>query len=258
MCPQSPGLLTSTIEAIVKPRKASRETSRPAEGSRAGSPGLPKTRSGGYANRDARRRGVRIAPLRQELRLARLRIAQVPLLHVAIATDELGDGGDLGRERDARRIEFLEKLAHHALIVGDELSFRAPFRGVAEDVERRAAQETQPREHPHRREHPRSVLALARLAGHRIGLRPERRREVHLHAVVALELAFDALQEVAVGMKARDLVFVLVRHELEEIARDDRRELRRAAGLRLLGRADLGDEVLVALRVGLVLVAGEE
>ena len=69
------------------------------------------------------------------------------------------------------------------------------------------------------RQNPGPEAHLARLAGQRIDLRQQRRREVEVGLVVALEHAFDLLLELAVGVQARDLVLVLVGEKLVVIAR---------------------------------------
>ncbi len=49
---------------------------------------------------------------------------------------------------------------------------------------------------------------------------------------VAVELVAQVFQEVAVGVEPRHLVFVLVGHELEQVARHRRCQLGRAAEAR--------------------------
>ena len=109
--------------------------------------------------------------------------------------------------------------ASSRLVLGDQPALLAPLRRVAERIERGAAQPLELREHGHGREHPRAVGALAGLAGRGILRGPQRRREVHPQAIVALELARHARREVAVGVEPGHLVLVLVGHQLEEVAR---------------------------------------
>src|SRR5437868_4992295 len=80
-------------------------------------------------------------------------------------------------------------------IVVDQLALEAALRAVAEHIERGAAQALHLREHAHGAQHPRAVRALLRLARRGMGLRPERRREVQVQAIVALELRLDAPEE---------------------------------------------------------------
>src|SRR6185437_13829409 len=68
----------------------------------------------------------------------------------------------------------------------------------------------------------------------------------------------DRLGERAVGIEARDLVFVLIGHHFEGVARDRERKAALARGLGLLGRGDFINQRPVAVSVGAVLVGGEE
>ena len=87
----------------------------------------------------------------------------------------------------------------------------------------------------------------------------KRRRQVELVAqVVALEGRRDLLGELAVRVEPRHLVFVLVGHELEEVARDRVGERRRVGDRMRLGGPDALDRNPVALGVGAVLVSGQE
>src|SRR5881394_2775202 len=153
----------------------------------------------------------------------------------------------------ALAVQILEEARNGLFIFADERAFRAPLFAISEHVQRRASHALQLREYAHHREHPRTVLALARLARDGIGLRPERRREVHVDLEAALELLPDALEEPGIRVQASDLVLVLVSHELEEVTGDGLRELRRAGDARLLGLLHALDEVRVVLRVFLVL-----
>ena len=66
---------------------------------------------------------------------------------------------------------------------------------------------------------PKLILRGSPVAG--LVLREQRRREMEFEAqVVAAELVRHLLQERAVGVEPRDLVLVLVGHQLEQIARD--------------------------------------
>src|SRR5436190_15467177 len=132
----------------------------------------------------------------------------------------------------ALAVELFEEVRNGLFIFAHERAFRAPLFAIPEYVQCRASQALQFREDAHHREHPRTVLALARLSRHRIGLRPERRREMHVDLEVALELLPDALEKPGVRVQASDLVLVLVRHELEEVAGDGLRELRRSGDAR--------------------------
>ena len=58
---------------------------------------------------------------------------------------------------------------------------------------------------------------------------------------VALESRGDLLRERAVAVEPRDLIFVLHRHQLEEIARDRLGEARLARHFRFFRRVNFGD-----------------
>ena len=73
---------------------------------------------------------------------------------------------------------------------------------------------------------------------------------------VAFKLVADAGQKSRVGVKAGDFVFVLVGHQLEQVARNRLGECRLAQ--RRLGRLHAGNKGLVVGRIGGVLVGREE
>ncbi len=115
------------------------------------------------------------------------------------------------------------------------------------------------REHLEGAHHPRAEADLARLAGRRIGLGEQRRRQMEFEAeVVAAELVRHLLEEIAVGVEPRHLVFVLVGHQLEQIARDRFGEPALAGRLFGFGGLHLVDQRAVAPRVAPALIGGEE
>ena len=77
-------------------------------------------------------------------------------------------------------------------------------------------------------------------------------------AELAVELGRGLAQERAVGIEPRDLVFVLVGHQLEQVARDRLGEPAFARRLRGFGRPRLLHAFAVARGIGGVLVVGEE
>ena len=127
--------------------------------------------------------------------------------------------GDLQRSRVVLRRQAGEQLIDGLLVLGDELALQAPLAGVAEQIERRAAQALQGGEDLEQRPHPGAEAHLARLAGERIDAREQRRREVVDDPVVALEHAFQLAREFAVGVQPRHFVLVLVRKQLRVVAR---------------------------------------
>ena len=89
------------------------------------------------------------------------------------------------------------------LVFADQAALHAALLGVAEDVELGAAQALQRGEQAERRHHPGAVFALLELAGRRIALGEQRRRQMEGELVVALELRAELLQELAVAVEAR-------------------------------------------------------
>ncbi len=76
--------------------------------------------------------------------------------------------------------------------------------------------------------------------------------------VIALKLAGDAVQEIAVGVEPRDLVLVLVRHQLEQRARRGFGQCRAAGYLRRLGFEQSLHPVEIPARIGSVLILGQK
>ncbi len=75
---------------------------------------------------------------------------------------------------------------------------------------------------------------------------------------VAVKARSHAIKKRCVGVKARNFVFILVRHQLEQIARHGFGQRTFARHLRSFRRLHLLDPAFVARRVGGVLVFGEE
>jgi hypothetical protein len=82
----------------------------------------------------------------------------------------------------------------------------------------------------------------------RILLRQQRRGEVEVQLVVAVELLRGCAFEIAAGVQARHFVLVLVGHQLEAVACDRLRQAGEARCLLLLDVAHLLDQRLVAPR----------
>ena len=59
---------------------------------------------------------------------------------MAVATDVLGDAGDLGGFGQARGCQALQQLVDASLVFADQGAFSAALFGAAEDVERAATQ----------------------------------------------------------------------------------------------------------------------
>ena len=67
--------------------------------------------------------------------------------------------------------------------------------------------------------------------------------------ILAVERGRDLLEEVAVGVKPRHLILVLVGHQLEQIARDRFREPASSGRLGCFRRFDLFNQRTVARRI---------
>ena len=119
-------------------------------------------------------------------------------------------------ERSA--VSSLRDPAHQRLELADRRALAAPLRRVAEDVERRAAQALGLGEPLVGRGDPRAVRPLDQVAVG-VALREQRRRQVEAQRVVALELLRDAVEEAGLDVQARDLVLVLVGHQLVQAHR---------------------------------------
>jgi len=167
------------------------------------------------------------------------------------------DFGDAQRDRQARAVEVLKQRVDAPLVVGDERALGAPLGSGAERVEARAAEPLEPREQAQEHKDPRAELDLAWATGRIVPAREERRREVKTKLANALELGVDPGAERRLAVQTRHLVFILVRHQLREALRHRDRERTVASGA-ALGRRGALDEPAVAVRIGSVLVRGQQ
>src|SRR6266513_3524129 len=202
-------------------------------------------------------RGPRRAECGEQSGFLLLRLVQMAPLDVAEAADVLGYARDLHRELSVLAVQVFEQLGDCLLVLADPPPLGPALFGVAEYIQRGAAQALQLREDPERGHHPAAELRFARFSRARIGLIENGRGEVEFQLVAAIEHAFDPSRECRVGIESRNLVFVLVRHELEGVAGDGLGERGAGAELRLSG-ANSFDQLAVSLGIGAVLVAGEE
>ncbi len=144
---------------------------------------------------------------------------QVALLHVAVAADLFRDARDLDRQRQVAR-RRAPRSSSSMLSRYSPISARSVLRSSVRPNTSKAV--------------PRRPLSLAstpkalsiqgpnwRFCSSPLSLRlaMQRRRQVVVELVVALELRRDLLVEARVGVQARDLVLVLVGHQLEQVAR---------------------------------------
>src|SRR5262245_43462359 len=203
-----------------------------------------------------RRAGAELLEQRRLVGLGGLEVAQ---LDVAEAANLLRDGGEANRDVVVVGIELRQDLLEQRLVVAHERALGPPLGRIAERIEGGAAQELEFRQQPEQRENPRTERHLPRLAADLVLAGKQRRRQMHVQAkILAAELGVHLLEEGVVGVEASDLVFVLVGHQLEQIARDRVGEPALARRARGLDRPHLLDEAAVARGIGRVLVGGEE
>src|SRR5436309_13657566 len=101
--------------------------------------------------RDGRRLA---AEFRQEIRFFCLRRNEMARLHMAEAADLFRDAGQRHGDCMLLRRKSVKDFLDHRLIVRNELAFGAALFAVAENVERRAAQELEARQQSKCLEHP--------------------------------------------------------------------------------------------------------
>ncbi|KAF1853937.1 hypothetical protein Lal_00005148 [Lupinus albus] len=194
----------------------------------------------------------------QQLGLLCLGDRHVARLDRAVAAHLHRQLGDLHRQIELLAGQAVQQLAHHRLIVGDQLAFLAALGGAAERVEPGAAQALALGEQAQDRQHPRAEALLLRFAAIRFGLAHHRRGHVEGQLPVALEHALDILDEAAVGVEAGHLILVLVGHQLEVGAGDRLGQRGGAGNLLLLGPAGPVDQRVEAGGIGGVLVIDKE
>ena len=143
---------------------------------------------------------------------------------MAVAAHDFRHSG----ERDQpRQIELAVEMAEdHGGVFAGQRALHLALGGVAENIERGAAQSLQLRQQAERLEHPRAELALLQMPGDLVAAGDQRRRQQHLEPGIAVELLLQRLGEFAVGIKPGDFVFVLVGHQLEQALCKGLRQLR--------------------------------
>src|SRR6185369_1630543 len=197
-------------------------------------------------------------PGAHEFELAFAGGAGVALLDYSEAANVVRHIGDLAGELVIIGAKILDEVTNRAFVVRAERSLHAAQRRVAEEIQWRAAQHLalgQQRKHA---QHPGAERALALLAGDGIGAAQQRRRHVHPHLEVALEVGMQRLREAGIGEQPRHLVLVLARHQPVGVARHGFRQTGTAWHGTLFGGAHLVDKARIALRIGLVLIGDEQ
>src|SRR5919198_1647570 len=160
--------------------------------------------------------GARIAlraEVMQQLGFARACHLQIGELDMAEAAHAEWQCCDLRGERLVGGRKIVQQTIQQLLEFGDQPAFAPPFARVAERIERRAAQRLAACQPLECRKHP---VAEAHLRGTSVTAerRQKGRREMKLQLQWTFERLSEPARECAVAIKARDLVLVLVAHEL--------------------------------------------
>src|SRR6516164_654211 len=114
-----------------------------------------------------------------------------------------------------------EDFIKQSLILAHERPLDLAFGGVAKRIERGAAKELELRENAEDWEYQRPECHLTGHAGDLVPARQQRRREMDMVAqMFTAEIVVDLPLERGIGVEPSHLVFVLVGHELEKIARN--------------------------------------
>jgi hypothetical protein len=106
---------------------------------------------------------------------------------VSIAADHFGKPGQTGEYRNLFAFQSCDVPLDHRQIIGDQPSLGSAFRGLAERIERRAAQKLQTRQQPEGVDHPAAILLLLQMARRLVAARQQRRGKMEFEADVALE-----------------------------------------------------------------------
>src|SRR3546814_6906857 len=111
-------------------------------------------------------------------------------------------------KRRPPRFTRTDTLFPYTTLFRSQLALHLPFFGVAEYIERAAAQAAQLREQFERREHPRPVFLLLQLALG-VALGQQRRGEVEVQLVVAVKRSEEHTSELQSLMRISYAVFCL-------------------------------------------------
>lgn len=193
--------------------------------------------------------------LQQPFALARGGLG-VRQLDVAEAADLLRQRGERHQLRIVVCVEPGQQRAQVLLVLGEQRSFELALGAVAERVEQRAAQAAQARHHGECTHQPRAHFTLDGLARFGVGLGEGAAADVKVQLVVTLEGLFDFLAEARQRVQARHFPFVLGGQQLEVALRHGQAQRLLVLGLHV-GALHFGDEILIALGVGGVLVFGQ-
>ncbi|MNK68904.1 hypothetical protein D3C87_882830 [compost metagenome] len=141
---------------------------------------------------------------------------------MAKAADRIRHVGQFERRVAVGGVQGARERFRQGQVVGGELPLHAALGRLAEDVQPGPTHALHRRQRAERQRHPGAKGALLQ-AALRIAAGERGRRQVIAHAVVAarlaLELRAQPVLEGGIGIQASDLVFILVGHELGQVAR---------------------------------------
>src|SRR5438105_11582069 len=160
--------------------------------------------------------------------------------------------------RPVLRLRLVEMAEDHRGIFAGQGPLHAPLGRVAERIERRSAQELEPRQEVEGAEDPGTELALAQMPGHLVARSKQRRREANLDARVTVELFLQRLAKLTVRVKPGDLILVFVGHQLEQALGKSLGEVMRTGRALGFGCANALDFRQIALRISLILIVRQE
>ena len=176
----------------------------------------------------------------------------------AEAADRAREGEQRLRRSRVAGIERTRHLIDDPLVLVAQPALALPLLRASEHIESAAAQALHAGKQAEERHHPGAEAALGRTPSPLVGARQQRRGEMELQLLEALEGLRKLPLEAVAGEEPGDLVFILDRHQAKQLA------CHRLADL-LAGRAKTAcrlrqarDALAVARRIGRVLVVGEE
>ena len=104
----------------------------------------------------------------------------------------------------------------HVGIFARQCPLHPALGGIAERIERGAAQEFEARQEAERLEDPAAEFALAQMPGHLVAARQQGRRQLTLSSGSPSNCSLQRSGKFAVGIKPGHLILVLVGHQLEQ------------------------------------------
>src|SRR6266700_3988962 len=195
--------------------------------------------------------------LTQQLLLLAFDCFDTRRLDMTITADLFRERGQPDGCAQRHRRQSRQKMLDQHPVVIDESALHPPLFGIAERIERRAAQDLQVCEQREEGHHPGTESELSGRHASGLGLRQRRRRQMKTKREVALELLLQRGDKFRAPIKSGDFILVLVGHQLEQVVSDRLGQQQVAAGNLLLGHRASFDERAVLRGIGYVLVADQ-